>query len=258
MDSPSIARWYRFGYRGIWFNLALLLFSTLIGYFFFAHFSDVILHKQESPVAAWILILAVVLETIFFPLKLRDINRSHVHDFTLEETKNDFGAVFIVLLMGTLPTFLALNYAFQALGIDPLENENIPGLVGFFVTLRFLVFLGLVTSTNQGPVNEYRAMLLDFGVTLYSSIYYVSLWQVMMLAPADLSPYLGKPLEMALMLFGYTLIALLWLTPIRAPYLLEEWWSDPSKIGLMAVIGSTALLVADSLVWIFFPMILSG
>jgi len=256
---PSITNWYRFGYRGIWFNLALLLFSALIGQFLFQPFADVILDKQVNRIASVAFVVAVLLETVFFPLKLRDIIRFHKRDFASEEHKNEGAIVFSILLFGAIPAFLALNYAFQGMGMDPLENENIPGLIGLFITLRFLVFLGMTSvggaGTVKNPASEGRAMLLDFAVVVYSSLYYVSLWQVMMLAPADFSPYLDNPTYMVFMLIGYALLALFWLVPIRAPYILEEWWSHPTRKGVYGLVGSLGLLVLFSLFQLLGPLL---
>lgn len=253
-----LAKSYQFGYRGIWFNLALLLLVSVSSYTLFDRAISVIHNNQPDWLVGSLLIVAVILETYLCPIKLKDILNHQPAKLDEKSRKRLHSLAFYLLFFGTTIGFIALSLAFIAFGKDPSNNENILGTIGFIITLRFLYFIitkpAIDEEIKTPVISLKKASYVDLGIAFYSSIYYVCIWQVLVISKVNLEQLTESPASLTMGLIGVTGMILLCLIPIRALYFLEEWRGNLSTSSKIAIFISLALLIIETLFHLLTPV----
>ena len=128
--------------------------------------------------------------------------------------------------------------------------------------IRF-IYLLLTTPVTSRKVlkiepSSVKALMVDFGIALFSSIYFVCIWQAMMLSNYNLDRFIGENQNFMYEIFGFAALVLFCLLPIRALYFMEEWQGRPGIIGALAILGSLILLVIETLLQFLSPAILTN
>ncbi len=254
---------HRSGYNGILFNLILLLLLFATHYVFYDRTISVLKTGQSDWYVGIFLISAVLLETYLFPKRLKII-------LSAKQSSRIRSWAFVLIFFGVTIAFSALAIAAISFDYDPSENEYIIGIIGFFITLRFIYFI-LAASLGDSRFDELQALKekvhttesdhthqlnkltkMDLGIAFYSGIYYVCIWQALMLSNFDINSYKGNTGTLTLDIAAYSLLTLVGLIPIRALYFLEEIQAKPDRAGILAIILTIVLLVMETILQLLF------
>ena len=239
---------YQFGYRGIVYNLVLLILIGLLADALGALSEGVYFENRTSKFLTILLVSAFLAEPWLFYRRFSDVCAERRRLKLPDLAKSDSGVwLFVLLLFNAVVAFFTLMLAAKALGLD-VDDEQLPGLIGFLITIRFLamLFTNLHATEAGRHLEPWAAFRNDIGIALYTTVVYTCVWQTMVMRGFRISgAQISGIGDAAALILGIFVVVAIWLLPLRAVHFLEEWWSRPGRGANAAILITLAMLIAE-------------
>lgn len=196
------------------------------------------LEGEANYVLAAIMILAQVAEFFFLPARMKVANG---------RLKEDAGSALILLILHMLVGVVMAGMTLTALGVDPTEDEYLFGGIMFPVVIKELIIL--VRSLGEFERNrEHRAPIYDLGLIFVSYLYWTVIWSAIGRTP----PVQPQGAEMIVHMLAAAVLFLIFYTPLRIPYLMEDWHGISGKNAKTLSVLTMLLAAGASLYHVFF------